>query len=64
MTEPRQTDELTQRYREASAQDTRRPASRVREAVRAHAQIVIASALNNAARPLETKSHAANQSLR
>ena len=62
MTEPRQTDELMQRYREASAQDTRRPASRVREAVRAHAQIVIASALTNAARPLETESHAANQS--
>ena len=62
MTEPRQTDELTQRYLEASAQDTRRPASRVREAVRAHARMVIASTMNNAARPLETKSHAANQS--
>ena len=62
MTEPRQTDELTQRYLEASAQDARRPASRVREAVRAHAGNVIASTLDDAARPLDTRTPAANQS--
>jgi len=44
MTEPDRSppdDELTQRYREASAQDARRPGAQVREAVRAHAQMVI-----------------------
>jgi hypothetical protein len=46
MTEPDRSppgDELTQRYREASAQDTRRPGAHVRDAVRAHAQMVIAA---------------------
>ncbi|CAN7204713.1 ankyrin repeat domain-containing protein [Polaromonas sp. LjRoot131] len=41
MTEPDRSDELTQRYREASAQDARRPGAHVRDAVRAHAQMVI-----------------------
>ncbi|WP_431095726.1 ankyrin repeat domain-containing protein [Polaromonas aquatica] len=44
MTEPDHSphsDELLQRYREASAEDTRRPGAHVREAVRAHAQMVI-----------------------
>ena len=62
MTEPRQTDELMQRYLEASAQDTRRPGAHVREVVRAHAQNVIASTLDNAVRPLDTRTPAANQS--
>ena len=42
MTEPDRSppgDELTQRYREASAQDARRPGAQVREAVRAHAPV-------------------------
>ena len=62
MTEPHQDDELTQRYREASAQDTRRPGDHVREIVRAHAQNVIASTSDDAARPLDTRTPAANQS--
>jgi hypothetical protein len=41
MTEPRQGDELTRRYHEASAQDTRSPGVHVRDAVRAHAQAVL-----------------------
>lgn len=44
MTEPDHSphsDELLQRYREASADDTRRPGAHVRDAVRAHAQMVI-----------------------
>lgn len=41
MTEPRQGDELTRRYHEASAQDARRPGVHVRAAVRAHAQAVL-----------------------
>lgn len=44
MTEPEHSphsDELLQRYREASADDTRRPGAHVRDAVRAHAQMVI-----------------------
>lgn len=46
MTEPDRSppgDALTQRYREASAQDARRPGAHVRDAVRAHAQMVIAA---------------------
>lgn len=62
MTESRQEDELTLRYREASAHDTRRPGDHVREVVRAHAQSVIASASDDAARPLYTRTPAANQS--
>lgn len=44
MTEPEHSphsDELLQRYREASADDARRPGAHVRDAVRAHAQMVI-----------------------
>ena len=62
MTEPRQTDELMQRYLEASVQDTRRPGAHVRDVVRAHAENVIASTLDSAARPLDTRTPAANQS--
>lgn len=49
MTQPEHRDELTLRYLEASAQDTRRPDHRVREAVRAHAQTVIAASQQNIA---------------
>jgi hypothetical protein len=60
MTEPRQGDELTRRYHEASAQDTRRPGAHVRDAVRAHAQTVLdAKATARAATP---QAPAANQS--
>ena len=38
MTEPR--DELLERYAEAAAQDLRRPSERVRNAARAHAQML------------------------
>ncbi|MES2945667.1 MAG: ankyrin repeat domain-containing protein [Pseudomonadota bacterium] len=40
---PRHDDELTRRYREASAQDPYRPGPQVRQAVRAHAQLLLAS---------------------
>lgn len=43
-------DELTQRYREANAQDDARPGAHVRAAVRAHAQMLAAAA----AAPLPT----------
>ena len=36
-------DELTRRYREANAQDMRRPGAHVRQAVQAHAQAVLAA---------------------
>ena len=63
MTEPRHTDDLTQRYLEASAQDPRRPHDRVREAVRAHAQAMIAAKTPTAAASLPaTDRPAANQS--
>ncbi len=62
MTEPdhgKPTDPLIQRYQEASAEDTRRPASKVREAVRAHAQLMVAS---KDAIAQATQAPAANQS--
>ncbi len=69
MTEPDRSppgDELTERYREASAQDTRRPGAHVRDAVRAHAQMVIATGkaqgAHAAAGPVPTQTPAANQS--
>lgn len=65
MTEPDRSppgDELTQRYREASAQDTRRPGAHVREAVRAHAQMVIAAGKAPAATDSAPTPPAANQS--
>lgn len=63
MTEPRQTDDLAQRYIEASAQDPRRPPDRVRDAARAHALDVIASkALPATANRPATNQPAANQS--
>ncbi|MDP3310320.1 MAG: hypothetical protein Q8S56_05060, partial [Polaromonas sp.] len=40
MNRPDENDELIRRYREASAQDERRPSPQVREAVRAHAELV------------------------
>jgi hypothetical protein len=40
MNRPDDQDELIRRYREASAQDPRRPSAQVREAVRAHAAMV------------------------
>lgn len=69
MTEPDRSppgDALTERYREASAQDTRRPGTHVRDAVRAHAQMVIAASkaqgANAAAGTAQTQAPAANQS--
>ncbi|SFU94265.1 Ankyrin repeat-containing protein [Polaromonas sp. YR568] len=68
MTEPDRSppgDELTARYREASAQDTRRPGAHVRDAVRAHAEMVIAAGkaqTANAAAATPTQTPAANQS--
>jgi hypothetical protein len=65
MTEPDRSppgDELTQRYREASAQDTRRPGAHVRDAVRAHAQMVIAAGRPSTAGSGTPKPPAANQS--
>lgn len=69
MTEPDRSppgDELTERYREASAQDTRRPGAHVRGAVRAHAQMVLdagkAQGANAATNTAQTKEPAANQS--
>lgn len=62
MTEPHHSDELTQRYREASAEDTRRPSEHVRQAVRAHAQMVIAAGSQNAAKPDAPRAAAANHS--
>ncbi len=72
MTEPDRSppgDELTERYREASAQDTRRPGAHVRDAVRAHAQMVMdagkaqgASAAAGTVQTKQTKGPAANQS--
>ena len=47
MTGPERIDELKQRYLEASAQDERRPADRVREAARAHAQMLLAADQRN-----------------
>lgn len=59
MTEPRQGDELTRRYHEASAQDTRRPGAHVRDAVRAHAQAVLDA--KTTARAATPQTPAANQ---
>ncbi len=44
MTGPDRQDELKQRYLKASAQDERRPADGVREAARAHAQMLLSAA--------------------
>ncbi|MEO8390639.1 ankyrin repeat domain-containing protein [Polaromonas sp.] len=70
MTEPEHSphsDELLQRYREASADDTRRPGTHVRDAVRAHAQMVIEAGKAKETGTAETtqtrtKAPAANQS--
>lgn len=66
MTEPDRSppaDELTERYRQASAQDTRRPGAHVREAVRAHAQMVVAAGQAQGTVPeAKTTAPAANQS--
>ena len=47
MTPPEQQDELTQRYRQASAADTRRPAAGVRGAVFAHARMLAGARQRN-----------------
>lgn len=60
MTEPRQGDELTRRYHEASAQDARRPGTHVRDAVRAHAQAVLDG--NAPVQAASSQMPAANQS--
>jgi hypothetical protein len=59
MNRPDENHELIRRYREASAQDERRPSVQVREAVRAHAKMVLAS---KAAGPSPSPAPAANQS--
>ncbi|MDO8385189.1 MAG: ankyrin repeat domain-containing protein [Polaromonas sp.] len=59
MNRPDQNDELIRRYREASAQDARRPSAQVREAVRAHAAMISAS---KAVGPGPSPAPAANQS--
>jgi hypothetical protein len=60
MTEPAR-DELLQRYREASAQDTARPGAHVQDRVRAHAEMMIASNRQATAEKM-TAPPAANQS--
>lgn len=66
-------DGLTQRYRDASAEDTRRPSAHVRDAVRAHAEMFAASRVPGAVNapgdsaapdktPAATAPQAANQS--
>ncbi|MBA3593934.1 MAG: hypothetical protein H0W47_09060, partial [Polaromonas sp.] len=67
MNRPDENDELIRRYREASAQDTRRPSPQVREAVRAHAAMITASKAAGPAPSFTTSSTtsstpAANQS--
>lgn len=65
MTEPDRSppgDALTERYREASAQDARRPGTHVRDAVRAHAQMVIAAKAQGTTPEAKTTAPAANQS--
>ncbi len=59
MNRPDENDELIRRYREASAQDERRPSAQVREAVRAHAAMALVS---KAASPAPSPERAANQS--
>jgi hypothetical protein len=54
-------DELTQRYREASAQEDARPGAQVRDAVRAHAQMLARAAAPLPATPPPRRA-AANQS--
>lgn len=62
MTQPERPDELLLRYRQASAQDTSRPAARVRQAVRAHALAVVAAHRQDPAAPAARRDLAANQS--
>lgn len=62
MTQPEPPDELLLRYRQASAQDTSRPAERVRAAVRAHALAVVAAHRQDPAAPAARRDVAANQS--
>ena len=45
----RQDDELVRRYREASEQEGARPGVQVREAVRAHAQMIAKAAASTSA---------------
>ncbi len=59
MNRPDDNDALIRRYREAGAQDERRPSPHVREAVRAHAEMILASKRNSLAPP---PAPAANQS--
>jgi hypothetical protein len=59
MNRPDDNDELIRRYREAGAQDMRRPSPQIGEAVRAHARMTAAS---KAAGPAPSPTPAANQS--
>ncbi len=61
MSAPKLPDELLLRYQEASAQDERRPASAVREAVRVHAQMVIRARQHPASPSTPHLQAAANQ---
>ena len=54
-----QDDELVRRYHEASEQEGARPGAHVRDAVRAHAQMVATAAASASAAPVATP--AANQ---
>ena len=58
--EPQNRDDLTLRFREASAEDERRPSDRVREAAHVHARMLIAANRQVTANPA-LKSVAANQ---
>ena len=55
----RQDDELVRRYHEASEQEGARPGTHVRDAVRAHAQMVATAAASTPA--TQTAAPAANQ---
>ncbi|MDO9359470.1 MAG: ankyrin repeat domain-containing protein [Polaromonas sp.] len=60
MTRPDPNDDLLQRYHEASAQDDARPSAHVRDAVRAHAEMM-ARQHNAHTAPAATSTPAANQ---
>lgn len=61
MTPSKRPDELSLRYQEACAQDSRRPSERVRAAVHAHAAMVIGAKQTDLSRATIQKPTAANQ---
>lgn len=62
MTTSKRPDELSLRYQEACAQDSRRPSERVRAAVHAHAAMVISAKQTELTRSTIQRPPAANQS--